>query len=63
VLLPVGDVEAMSAAALRLLDDDAARGELGRSARARAVRLFQAAPVVARWEALFAGIGHPPEVP
>ncbi|HZR10073.1 MAG TPA: N-acetyl-alpha-D-glucosaminyl L-malate synthase BshA [Myxococcales bacterium] len=53
VLLPAGDVDAMATAALRLLSDDAARAALSRSARARAVRLFPIAPVLASWESLY----------
>ncbi len=53
LLFPVGDCEIMAQAALRLLEDDAARAALAQSARARAVRLFQKSPVVARWEALY----------
>lgn len=53
LLFPVGDCEAMADAALRLLEDEPARASLGLAARARAVRLFQKSPVVARWEALY----------
>ncbi|HUJ25636.1 MAG TPA: N-acetyl-alpha-D-glucosaminyl L-malate synthase BshA [Myxococcales bacterium] len=62
VLLPAGDLDGMTAAALRLLDDGAARATLSRSARQRAIRLFQAAPVLARWEALYRRLVSP-EVP
>ena len=53
VLLPAGDLDAMAAAALRLLADPAARRALSLSARARSLRLFQTAPVLARWESLY----------
>jgi glycosyltransferase involved in cell wall biosynthesis len=49
VLLPPGDIDAMSGAALRVLGDPGLR----RSARARAVRLFQPGPALSRWEALY----------
>ncbi len=53
MLFPVGDCEAMADAALRLLADEAQRTLFAQAARARAVRLFQTGPVVARWEALY----------
>jgi len=53
LLFEVGDVDAMAAAALRLLDDDAELARLSRGARARAVALFETGPVVSRWESLY----------
>ncbi len=53
LLFPVGDCDAMADAALRLLEDEPLRAALALAARARAVRLFQKGPVVARWEALY----------
>lgn len=49
VLLPAGDIEGMSAAVLRVLDDP----RLRQGARARAVRLFRPGPILGRWEALY----------
>jgi len=59
VLAHVGDVEAFAVAALRLLDDGAARERLGLAARERAVRLFQPAPVLARWEEIYRRLLRP----
>jgi starch synthase len=54
LLVPPGDFEALAAAALRLLADPAERARLSRNARERALLVFQVAPAIARWEALFA---------
>jgi N-acetyl-alpha-D-glucosaminyl L-malate synthase BshA len=52
-LLPVGDVEAMAAAALRLLRDDGLRRSFGEAGRRRAVEVFSQDKVVARYKAIY----------
>lgn len=52
-LLPVGDVEAMAAAAGRILDDVALQARLSSSARAGAVSRFARAPMIDRYEAYY----------
>lgn len=53
LLADPGDVEAMGAAALRILGDEPLRARLCRAARDRALRLFRAEEVLVRWEALY----------
>ncbi len=53
LLAAPGDVDEMAALVLRALSDDALRASLSRAARDRAVRLFRAEPVLARWEAIY----------
>jgi len=53
LLAEPGDVEAMSAAVLRIIVDEPLRARLSREARGRAVRLFRAEEVLLRWEALY----------
>jgi L-malate glycosyltransferase len=52
-LREVGDVEGLAADGVRLLEDDAAFAETSRAARARAVSLFDADAIVARYLALY----------
>lgn len=52
-LHPVGDVEAMAASTLRLLQDRALHESMAREARSWCTAHWQRAPVVARWEALY----------
>jgi L-malate glycosyltransferase len=52
-LLPVGDVEGMAAAALRLLEDDALRRSFGEAGRRRAVEVFGQDAIVARYRGLY----------
>jgi glycosyltransferase involved in cell wall biosynthesis len=52
-LLPVGDVEAMAAAALRLLGDEELRRSFGEAGRRRAVEVFSQDVVVARYKAIY----------
>ncbi len=54
VLCPVGDVEAMSAAAIGLLGDDARWARMSAAAAADARRRFSEDAVVSRYEALYA---------
>jgi N-acetyl-alpha-D-glucosaminyl L-malate synthase BshA len=56
LLAAPGDVDAFSALALRMLSDDALRSRLSRAARDRAVRVFRAEPVLARWERIYEGV-------
>jgi N-acetyl-alpha-D-glucosaminyl L-malate synthase BshA len=56
LLATPGDAEAMGAMALRILGDEPLHARLSRAARDRAVRLFRADPVLARWEALYARV-------
>jgi N-acetyl-alpha-D-glucosaminyl L-malate synthase BshA len=58
LLFPVGHVDAMADAALRLLGDPDEHARLSRGARERAVRLFQPGPIIDRWEALYERIQH-----
>jgi N-acetyl-alpha-D-glucosaminyl L-malate synthase BshA len=60
LLAAPGDVDRMSALALRVLSDDALRAGLSRAARDRAVRLFRAEPVLQRWEAIYQGVARGP---
>jgi N-acetyl-alpha-D-glucosaminyl L-malate synthase BshA len=53
ILLPVGDVDGMAAAALRLVDDDALYAKMAAAARATAETRFPRGPMVARYEALY----------
>jgi N-acetyl-alpha-D-glucosaminyl L-malate synthase BshA len=50
LLCAVGDVEAMAAAALALLGDEARRARMGERARARVLERYRRAPIVARYE-------------
>ena len=52
-LRPVGDVEGMAAAALRLLGDEALRRRLGEEGRRQAVERFSQDAVVTRYRALY----------
>ena len=53
LLVPEGDVEALSAALLELVEDPERRRAMGEAA-ARAAERFGVAPVAERWEALLA---------
>jgi N-acetyl-alpha-D-glucosaminyl L-malate synthase BshA len=55
-LFPVGDVDAMAAAALRLLEDEPARRALGEAARRRAVEVFSQNAIVERYKAVYARV-------
>jgi N-acetyl-alpha-D-glucosaminyl L-malate synthase BshA len=52
-LLPVGDVDGMAAAALRLLEDPALRRRFGEAGRRRAVEVFGQDAVVARYRGIY----------
>jgi glycosyltransferase involved in cell wall biosynthesis len=52
-LLPVGDVEGMAKAALRLLNDEDLRRAFGAAGRRRAVEVFSQDAVVARYKAIY----------
>ena len=52
-LCPMGDVDAMAEAALRILRDPAAHARMGESARAHALGDFAEDPVVDQYEALY----------
>ncbi len=52
-LFPVGDVEAMAAAAVRLLRDEPRRRAMGEAGRRRAVEEFSQDGVVARYRAIY----------
>lgn len=62
-LFPVGDVEAMAEAAIRVLQDDELRTRLGRAARKRAVERFDQDRVVGRYREIYqrvtAGVAEP----
>jgi glycosyltransferase involved in cell wall biosynthesis len=49
-LLPVGDVEGMAAAGIRLLTDEAHHAEIVAAARDRTIREFSSEAVVSRYE-------------
>ena len=53
LLVPFGDVTALTGAVESLLADPAGRARLGRAARHRARQLFSAATIVPRYEALY----------
>jgi len=53
LLAPVGDVGAMAAHVVRLLDDAPLRARLGQAARRRAETAFPLEPTVAKYEALY----------
>ena len=53
LLVPSGDLEALSAAVERLLDNPALRQAMGAAAQRRARQLFSAAAIVPRYEALY----------
>ena len=53
LLAPVGDVEAIAAAILRLLDDAGLRASMGEAARARIVDNYSTEKVADRYETLF----------
>ena len=53
LLAPVGDVEAIAAAILRLLEDGELRASMGRAARARVLDNYSTEKVVDRYETLF----------
>lgn len=52
-LLPIGDVDGMAQAALRLLQDDELRRAMGEAGRLHAVKTFSQAAVVGRYRALY----------
>ncbi len=52
-LLPVGDVDGMAEAALRLLGDEELRRSFGEAGRRRAVEVFGQEPIVARYRAVY----------
>jgi glycosyltransferase involved in cell wall biosynthesis len=52
-LCPVGDVEGMAAAALRLLSDDDLRRRLGAAGRRRAVEHFSQDTIVQRYREIY----------
>jgi N-acetyl-alpha-D-glucosaminyl L-malate synthase BshA len=62
-LFPVGDVDSMAEAAIRLLSDDELRARFGRAGRRRAVEHFDQDRVVARYREIYervvAGVGEP----
>jgi L-malate glycosyltransferase len=62
-LFPVGDVDSMAEAAIRILQDDGLRARLGRAARKRSVEHFDQDRVVARYREIYqrvmAGVGEP----
>jgi N-acetyl-alpha-D-glucosaminyl L-malate synthase BshA len=62
-LFPVGDVDSMAEAAIRILQDDELRARLGRAARKRSVEHFDQDRVVARYREIYdrvvAGVGEP----
>lgn len=55
-LAPVGDIEAMAAAATRLLTDDALHSRMAHQARIRAVDRFRLLPMVDRYEAFYRSV-------
>jgi N-acetyl-alpha-D-glucosaminyl L-malate synthase BshA len=52
-LVPVGDIDAMARAAVRLLEDDTLHARMSGSARTRAVERFRLLPMVDRYEAFY----------
>jgi N-acetyl-alpha-D-glucosaminyl L-malate synthase BshA len=52
-LFPVGDIDAMAAAAVELLEDDARRTEFGREARRQAVERFNEDAIVERYRDVY----------
>lgn len=58
-LLPVGDVEGMAAAALRLLGDDELRRRMGEAGRRRAVETFGQDRVVRRYREIYERVVEP----
>jgi N-acetyl-alpha-D-glucosaminyl L-malate synthase BshA len=52
-LAPVGDIDGMADAVVRLLEDDVLHTRLARNARARAVERFRLLPMVDRYEAFY----------
>jgi N-acetyl-alpha-D-glucosaminyl L-malate synthase BshA len=52
-LFPVGDIEGMAAAALRLLGDEELRRSIGAAGRRRAVERFSQADVVGRYRSIY----------
>jgi N-acetyl-alpha-D-glucosaminyl L-malate synthase BshA len=52
-LRPVGDVDGMAAAALRLLQDEDLRRRFGRAGRERAIQVFSQDAVVARYREIY----------
>ncbi len=57
LLVPVGSVEALAAAVIRLLQDNVARTQMGAAARCRAEQLFSAETWVARLRTLYDSTG------
>jgi glycosyltransferase involved in cell wall biosynthesis len=52
-LLPVGDVDGMAAAAMKLLEDDSMRREFGEAGRRWAVERFDEASVVRQYRRIY----------
>jgi glycosyltransferase involved in cell wall biosynthesis len=52
-LRPVGDVQAMAAAVLRLLEDDELRRGMGEAGRRRAVEIFSQDEIVGRYRTIY----------
>ncbi len=57
-LEPLGDVDAMAASALRILQDPDLRRRMGESAQARALTTFAEGPIVDQYEALYERVLH-----
>lgn len=57
-LRPVGDVEAMAAAALEILESPARQREFGAAGRQRAVTVFEQDRVVGQYRDLYARVAH-----
>ncbi|MEA2699941.1 MAG: L-malate glycosyltransferase [Myxococcales bacterium] len=53
LLAPLGDIDALTAQVNRLLDDEALRSKMARAARQRAVTVFQVAPAVEKYAAVY----------
>jgi len=56
LLFPVADVDAMSAAAIRLLSNPTERRDFGRRGRQAAISRFSAEMIIPQYEALYAGV-------
>jgi N-acetyl-alpha-D-glucosaminyl L-malate synthase BshA len=53
LLAPLADIDALTAQVSRLLDDEALRAKMARAARQRAVTVFQVAPAVEKYAAVY----------